>query len=157
MFKEYFFKNNQSSEVLLIKAQILFDKTDFEHSLLYFCRAARISPRNKYARDGMNKCHKTIENKLSRTTFQIPKLSKILESYLNLRNNEKINPRSITYASHERCENLNKDHIKLISIEKDFLHKTRKMYKIPGSPDMFNILSDSENFLNSRLEFWSQI
>ena len=157
MFKEYFFKNNQSSEVLLIKAQILFDKTDFEHSLLYFCRAARISPRNKYARDGMNKCHKTIENKLSRTTFQIPKLSKILESYLNLRNNEKINPRSITYASHERCENLNKDHIKLISIEKDFLQRTRNMYKIPGSPDMFNILSDSENFLNSRLEFWSQI
>ena len=116
----------------------------------------------------MNKCYKTIENKLSRTTtFQIPELSTILgelktlgvNSYL--RKNEQIKSRSFTSVSRERCEKLNKDHIKQISIEKNFLHSTRGKYKIPGSISadrhIFRILSESQNFLDSRLAFWAQI
>ena len=157
-------KDTQRSEVLLIKAQILFDQTDFEHSLLYFCRAARISPRSKYARDGMSKCYKTIKNKLPRATFRIPKLSKILGELVTLgvgvENNKQIETRSMTSSvTHERGKHLNKDYIKVISMEMDFLERTR--YKIFGSSlsgkKIIRIISESENFLDRRLVFWSQL
>ena len=156
-----FYEDNQSSEVLLIKAQILFDNTDFEHSLLYFCRALNISPRSKCATDGVNKCHKTIKNKLSKNTFRIPKLSKILRElktlsvqlYL-LRNKDQIDLRSPSLT-------LNRDYIKVISIEKDFLDRTRNKYKIHESnlPErkIISILSELEDFLDRKYVFWSQI
>ena len=159
-------KDNQRSEVLLIKAQILFDQTDFEHSLLYFCRAARISPRSKCARDGISKCYKTIENKLPRTTFRIQKLPKILGELKTLvgvgvENNNHIVTRSLI-STHERGNQLHKDYIKVISMEKDFLERTRKQYKTFGSSlsvdkRIISIISESENFLDRRLVFWSQL
>ena len=142
----------------MIKAQILFDKTDFEHSLLYFCRAARISPRNECARDGVTKCHKTIKNKLSRSSFQKENLARTLgelrtlgvESYL--KKNEQIR--------HRGGEQLNDEYIKVISMEKDFLARTRKKCRIFGKslPErkIISTLSETEFFLDRRLEFWSQ-
>ena len=130
-----FYEDNQSSEVLLIKAQILFDNTDFEHSLLYFCRALKISPRSKCARDGVNKCHKTIKNKLPKTTFRISNLSKILRELktlgvdIYLRNTEQIKTRSTT-LTHKRGKQLNMDYMKIISMEKHFLERTRNKCKI---------------------------
>ena len=87
-------------------------------------------------------------------------MSKILKELeklgveLYLRNNEKIETRSLTST-------LNKDYIKVISIETHFLERTRNKYKILGSnlPErkMISIISESEEFFNRRLVFWSQI
>ena len=110
----------------------------------------------------MNKCHKTIKNKLSKNTFRIPKLSKILRELKTLgvelylfRNNDQIELRSPSLT-------LNKDYIKVMSIEKDFLDRTRNKYKIHGSnlPErkmIYSIISESEDFLDRRFVFWSQI
>ncbi len=79
---------------------------------------------------------------------------KTLGVELYLRNNEKNETRSSTST-------LNTDYIKVISMEKDFLESTRNKYKILGSnlPErkMISIISESEEFLNRRLVFWSQI
>ena len=85
---------------------------------------------------------------------KILKELKALGAELYLRKNEQIETRSSTLT-------LNKDYIKVLAIEKDFLDNTRNKYKKLGSnlPErkMISIISESEDFLDRRLEFWSQI
>ena len=110
----------------------------------------------------MSKCCKTIENKLPRTTFRIPKLSKILgELGVGVENDNQIETRSLI-STHERGKQLHKDYIKVISMEKDFLERTRNQNKTFGSSlsvdkRIISIISESENFLDRRLVFWSQL
>ena len=110
----------------------------------------------------MSKCCKTIENKLPRTTFRIPKLSKILgELGVGVENNNQIETRSLI-STHERGNQLHKDYIKVISMEKDFFERTGKQYKTFGSSlsvdkRIISIISESENFLDRRLVFWAQL
>ena len=113
----------------------------------------------------MSKCYKTIENKLPRTTFRIPKLSKILGELKTLcsgvENNKQIETRRLI-STHERGKQPHKDYIKVISMEKDFLERIRNQYKTFGSSlsvdkRIISIISESENFLDRRLVFWSQL
>ena len=113
----------------------------------------------------MSKCYKTIENKLPKATFRIPKLSKILGEFKTLgvgvEKNNQIEKRSLI-SSHERGKQLHKDYIKVISMEKDFLERTRNQYKtfessLSAEKRIISIISESENFLDRRLVFWSQL
>ena len=147
-------------KVLLVKAEALFDSRSFEHSLLYFYQAAKLSPNNKTAHEGISKCCRTIQHKLRKNAFTSVKC---LLTYLADADGEKSIDSFLDsfYLENRRFGKISRgDHfMKLIHGDKHFLmHLKLQLQREKVSPDnILSVLTESEKYLGKREVFWSAL
>ena len=147
-------------KVLLVKAEALFDSRWFEHSLLYFYQAAKLSPNNKTAHEGVSKCCRTVQHKLRNNAFTSVKC---LLNYLADADGEKSVDSFLDnfYIENRRFGKISRgDHfMKLIQGDKQFLmHLKMQLQREKVSPDnILSVLTESEKYLGKREVFWSAL
>ena len=156
----------------------------FEYSLVYFSRAAGVSPTNAQAAKGIKKCMKTIKSAVPKNTFSFYKSEKFInylatigykatQAFLT----EEPQDEDEVLLDFKYCNNLNKDqklntrktdaekYLKLIEDDKQFFKKLGKHFQLETNHEMTSksitnvdkLIRDSEDFLQKRLEFWSHM
>ena len=146
----------------MIKAEALYDKSFFEHSFIYFSRSIRYSPTSEKAKNGVKKCIRTIKNTLKDDVFNVKKNSKFLKQISSSNNNRKIsinhnNSNSVTEKQKRNCE-----HVNLLQGEQQYFARLKKSFmKIKLENDrceehLMNVLSEAEDYLQDRKNFWYQ-
>ena len=151
----------QDPQVLMIKAQALYDKSLFEHSFIYFSRSVRYSPTSEKAREGVKKCIRTIKNSLANDVFKASKSAKFLKQISSTHNNQYLSENK----SSEKMQGKEKRNYKYVSIlqeEHKYFSQLKKSFsKIRlqnnrNQESLMNLLSKTEDFLENRTEFWYQ-
>ena len=146
----------------MIKAQALYDKSLFEHSFIYFSRSIRYSPTSEKAKSGVKKCIRTIKNSLKDDVFNGPKSSKFLKQLLSFHSNRTISKNHNSDKVSEK-EDRNYKHVNLLQGEQQYVAKIKKSFmkiKMQNNRNqnlLMNVLSDAEDYLEDRKEFWYQL